>query len=93
MLLIFVCMYLHEILTCLKMKQLFGGNAVDLDVLIREEILLGKVACLHLVGAHKGAVLRRAGEVADTLHAAIVLAQGLIILNTDPDAGLELGQT
>lgn len=65
----------------------------DLDILIREEVLLGKVACLHLVGAHKGAVLGGAGEVADTLHAAVVLAQGFVVLDTDPDPALELGQT
>lgn len=79
-------------ISCL-VHLVFSAHLAKLHVLVREEVLLRKIAGLDLVGADKGSVLGWTGEVADALHAAVVLAQWLIILHTHPDPCLELGQS
>lgn len=66
-------------------KQSFDGAFIS-HVLVREEILLWKISSLDLIRANKRSILGCAGKVADTLHTAIVLTQGLIVLDADPKA-------
>ena len=57
---------------------------------ICERVLLGIVAYFAHIWSHEAAVLFKALEIADTLHTAIVLSYGLVILNTDPKAQWKL---
>ena len=57
---------------------------------ICERVLLGIVAYFAHIWSHEAAVLLKALEIADTLHTAVVLSYGLVILNADPKAQWKL---